>query len=144
MLHTSTSLERLLITSTVIDNPVTCHYVKPFHGPVCLCLRGVRVSPAGASVHTAIPAGRMLRHLLNLNPRFLNPHLPYSNCFACYPPANPSGNCSEVIQNWTDGNWRSSIPGSMHAPNFESFVFKKVLAISIHLLVSLASKEMYQ
>ena len=49
---------------------------------------------------------------------------PVPTASACYPPANPSGNCSEVIQNWTDGNWRSSIPGSMEAPNFETFEFK--------------------
>jgi len=49
---------------------------------------------------------------------------PVPTASACYPPTNPSGNCSEVIQNWTDGNWRSSIPGSMEAPNFETFEFK--------------------
>ncbi|KIK76972.1 hypothetical protein PAXRUDRAFT_106686, partial [Paxillus rubicundulus Ve08.2h10] len=43
---------------------------------------------------------------------------------ACYSTSDPSGNCTAVIENWTDGNWRSSMPGSMEAPNWETFVFK--------------------
>jgi hypothetical protein len=42
---------------------------------------------------------------------------------ACYPPANPSGNCTEVIQGANDGNWRSNHSGSMQAINFETFIF---------------------
>ncbi|KAG6330603.1 hypothetical protein ID866_8487 [Astraeus odoratus] len=49
---------------------------------------------------------------------------PIPTASLCYPIGNPSGNCSEVIINWTNGNWRSSFPGSMEAPNFESFMFK--------------------
>ena len=62
---------------------------------------------------------------------------PVPTASACYPAANPSGNCSEVIQNWTDGNWRSSIPGSMHAPNFESFIFKNGTISACYLNTSL-------
>ncbi|KAF9236125.1 hypothetical protein BU15DRAFT_77228 [Melanogaster broomeanus] len=40
------------------------------------------------------------------------------------PHRDPSGNCTDVIQNAYDGNWRSSMPGSMEAPNFETFMFK--------------------
>ena len=62
---------------------------------------------------------------------------PIPTASACYPASNPSGNCSEVIQNWTDGNWRSSIPGSMDAPNFESFVFKNGTISACYLNTSL-------
>jgi FAD binding domain len=41
----------------------------------------------------------------------------------CYPPSAPSGNCSVVIANYTNGNWRSDQPGSMQNTNFESFIF---------------------
>ena len=41
----------------------------------------------------------------------------------CYPPSTPSGNCSVVIANYTNGNWRSDQPGSMQNTNFESFIF---------------------
>jgi len=62
---------------------------------------------------------------------------PIPTASACYPAADPSGNCSEVIQNWTDGNWRSSIPGSMQAPNFETFVFKNGTISACYLNTSL-------
>ncbi|KAL4066264.1 hypothetical protein V8B97DRAFT_1981587 [Scleroderma yunnanense] len=62
---------------------------------------------------------------------------PYPTASACYPAVNPSGNCSEVIQNWMDGNWRSSIPGSMEAPNFESFEFKNGTLSACYLNTSL-------
>jgi hypothetical protein len=29
-----------------------------------------------------------------------------------------------VLENWYDGNWRSSIPGSMEGTNFETFMFR--------------------
>ena len=49
---------------------------------------------------------------------------PLPTASACYPPSNPSGNCTAVIENWFDDNWRSSMPGSMDATNFETFVFR--------------------
>ncbi|KIL65234.1 hypothetical protein M378DRAFT_77085 [Amanita muscaria Koide BX008] len=41
----------------------------------------------------------------------------------CYPPSNPSGNCTDVITHLTDGPFRSNIPGAMESINFESFTF---------------------
>ncbi|KAF9235770.1 hypothetical protein BU15DRAFT_64606 [Melanogaster broomeanus] len=49
---------------------------------------------------------------------------PLPTASACYPTSAPSGNCTDVIQSAYDGNWRSSMPGSMEAPNFETFTFK--------------------
>ena len=49
---------------------------------------------------------------------------PLPSASGCYPPSDPSGNCTAVYANWTDGNWRSSIPGAMEAPNFETFTFQ--------------------
>ncbi|KAF8838540.1 FAD-binding domain-containing protein [Paxillus ammoniavirescens] len=49
---------------------------------------------------------------------------PSPTASACYPTSGPSGSCTEVIERWTDGIWRSSMPGSMEAPNFETFMFK--------------------
>ncbi|KIJ13627.1 hypothetical protein PAXINDRAFT_80811 [Paxillus involutus ATCC 200175] len=49
---------------------------------------------------------------------------PIPTASACYPTSDPSGNCTEVIDNWTDGDWRSSMPGSMEAPNFETLILK--------------------
>ncbi|KAF8834784.1 FAD-binding domain-containing protein [Paxillus ammoniavirescens] len=43
---------------------------------------------------------------------------------ACYPTSDPSGNCTAVTENWADGNWRSSMPGAMEAPNWETFMLK--------------------
>ncbi|KAF9236124.1 hypothetical protein BU15DRAFT_50483 [Melanogaster broomeanus] len=48
---------------------------------------------------------------------------PLPTAAACYPTRDASGNCTDVIQNAYDGNWRSSMPGSMEAPNFETFMF---------------------
>lgn len=42
---------------------------------------------------------------------------------ACYPPSNPSGNCTEVLLNNSNSTWRSAQSGSMQAPNFETFIF---------------------
>ncbi|KAH7921689.1 FAD-binding domain-containing protein [Leucogyrophana mollusca] len=42
----------------------------------------------------------------------------------CYPTSNPSGNCSGLVDTWTDGNWRADQPGAMEAPNFETYAFK--------------------
>ncbi|KAF8835607.1 FAD-binding domain-containing protein [Paxillus ammoniavirescens] len=49
---------------------------------------------------------------------------PLPTASACYPTSDASGNCTEVIENWTDGNWRSSMPGSMQVPLFETIMFK--------------------
>jgi len=62
---------------------------------------------------------------------------PIPTASACYPTSDPSGNCSEVIQNWTDDIWRSSIPGSMQFPNFETFEFKNGTISACYLNTSL-------
>ncbi|KAF8838009.1 FAD-binding domain-containing protein [Paxillus ammoniavirescens] len=49
---------------------------------------------------------------------------PSPTASACYPTSDPSGNCTAVIEQWTNGTWRSSMPGSMEAPNLETFMFK--------------------
>ncbi|KIJ60446.1 hypothetical protein HYDPIDRAFT_117153 [Hydnomerulius pinastri MD-312] len=56
---------------------------------------------------------------------------------ACYPASDPSGNCTDVIENWTDGVWRSSIPGAMQTPNFETFMFKNGTIDSCYLNTTL-------
>ncbi|KAG6327489.1 hypothetical protein ID866_11600, partial [Astraeus odoratus] len=48
---------------------------------------------------------------------------PIPTASPCYPVGHPSGNCSEVILNWTNGNWRSSLPGSMEESLWESYMF---------------------
>ena len=40
----------------------------------------------------------------------------------CYASAN-STECAEVVNRWHDGNWRADQPGSMQAPNFETYTF---------------------
>ena len=42
---------------------------------------------------------------------------------ACYPPSAPSSDCSIVIANHSNGDWRSDQPGSMQNTNFETFIF---------------------
>ena len=49
---------------------------------------------------------------------------PLPTASPCYPPSDPSGNCAEVVANWYDGNWRSSLPGSMQESNWETFMFQ--------------------
>ncbi|KAJ3570977.1 hypothetical protein NP233_g4058 [Leucocoprinus birnbaumii] len=43
---------------------------------------------------------------------------------ACYPVDHPSGNCSEVQENWFNGIWRSNQPGAYENPNFETYTNK--------------------
>ncbi|KAK2462839.1 hypothetical protein APHAL10511_005151 [Amanita phalloides] len=43
---------------------------------------------------------------------------------ACYPPSQPSGNCTAALSHLDDGNWRSNLPGAMQNINFESYTFK--------------------
>ena len=42
---------------------------------------------------------------------------------ACYPPSAPSSDCSVVISNYTNSDWRSDQPGAMQNTNFETFIF---------------------
>jgi hypothetical protein len=41
----------------------------------------------------------------------------------CYPAGQPSGNCTEVQAEWTNGNWRSSHPGAVQNTNYETYTF---------------------
>ena len=49
---------------------------------------------------------------------------PLPSASACYPPSNPSGNCTGVITNWDNGNWRASHPGSLEIANYETLMFR--------------------
>ncbi|KAF9443164.1 hypothetical protein P691DRAFT_680098 [Macrolepiota fuliginosa MF-IS2] len=40
---------------------------------------------------------------------------------ACYPVGNPSGDCSNVQQNWFNGTWRSDQPGAYEFTNFGTY-----------------------
>ncbi|KAL4064183.1 hypothetical protein V8B97DRAFT_2105927 [Scleroderma yunnanense] len=95
------------------------------HDTSCLCTYGDVCWPDAATF--AQLESQVSQPLIYPNP----------TASACYPAANPSGNCSEVIQNWSDGNWRSSMPDSMEAPNYESFVFKNGTISACYLNTSL-------
>ncbi|KAH7914858.1 hypothetical protein BJ138DRAFT_1143106 [Hygrophoropsis aurantiaca] len=49
---------------------------------------------------------------------------PHPTGAVCYPINDPSGNCSGLDVTSTDGRWRSSQPGTMEAPNWETYMFK--------------------
>ncbi|KAH7907437.1 hypothetical protein BJ138DRAFT_1160149 [Hygrophoropsis aurantiaca] len=46
---------------------------------------------------------------------------PRPTAAVCYPVDHPSGNCSALAENWANGNWRADQPGSMEAPNWETY-----------------------
>ncbi|KAF9236143.1 hypothetical protein BU15DRAFT_64240 [Melanogaster broomeanus] len=72
------------------------------------------------SIHYILPACN-----IRLQSQLSQPLVyPLPTAAACYPTSDPSGNCTDVIQNSEDGNWRSSMPGSMQFDNFETFMFK--------------------
>ncbi|KAI5993065.1 hypothetical protein F5J12DRAFT_907354 [Pisolithus orientalis] len=64
---------------------------------------------------------------------------PVPSASPCYPATDPSGNCTQVAQEWVDGSWRSSMPGSMEAPNFESFIFRNGTISACYLNTSLGA-----
>ena len=78
---------------------------------ICRCLYGQSCWPK---------EHEFARLAMQLSQPLLYPLPPAS---ACYPPSAPSGNCSSVIANYTNGNWRSDQPGSMQNTNFETFIF---------------------
>ncbi|KAF9467718.1 hypothetical protein BDZ94DRAFT_980876 [Collybia nuda] len=79
--------------------------------PSCRCLYGEKCWPK-VSEFKALAS--------QLSQPLLRPVPPES---ACYPISDPSGNCTDVTANASDGRWRSQQPGSMQAPNFETFIF---------------------
>lgn len=56
---------------------------------------------------------------------------------ACYPASHPSGNCTEVILNSTNGQWRSDQPGSLQNTNFETYTFLNGTISACYLNASL-------
>ncbi|KAH7909424.1 hypothetical protein BJ138DRAFT_1155354 [Hygrophoropsis aurantiaca] len=49
---------------------------------------------------------------------------PRPTAAVCYPANKPSGNCSGLVDTWTDGRWRANQPGTMETPNWETYTFK--------------------
>jgi len=92
-----------------IGRPVTAAWVGSLG---CLCTFG----------QSCWPSASAFSQLQSLVSQPLVYPLPSAS--ACYPPSDPSGHCTAVLENWYDGNWRSSMPGSMEAPNFETFMFR--------------------
>lgn len=56
---------------------------------------------------------------------------------ACYPASEPSGNCSDVLLNFTNGRWRSDQPGAMQNVNFETYIFPNGTTGACYLNASL-------
>lgn len=56
---------------------------------------------------------------------------------ACYPAASPSGNCTDVLSNTLDGNWRADQAGSMQSINFETYTFSNGTISACYLNTSL-------
>lgn len=82
-----------------------------FGKPSCRCLSGETCWPNDSEF--SILASQISQPLLR----------PVPPEAACYPIGNPSGNCTDVTANTLNGRWRSQQPGSMQAPNFETFIF---------------------
>lgn len=79
--------------------------------PSCRCLYGESCWPKDAEFS---------KLAAQLSQPLVYPRPPES---ACYPAANPSGNCTDVTNNALDGRWRSDRAGAMQSTNFETFIF---------------------
>ncbi|KAF5349334.1 hypothetical protein D9758_011757 [Tetrapyrgos nigripes] len=55
----------------------------------------------------------------------------------CYPADDPSGNCTEVLQNAGDGRWLADRAGAMQSMNFQNFIFPNGTIEACYLNVSL-------
>ncbi|KAI6008074.1 hypothetical protein EDC04DRAFT_901990 [Pisolithus marmoratus] len=116
MLNAFTALSLLVVGSLAAPSP---------NNTGCLCTYGQSCWPtAGQFAELESQVSRPLIH-------------PVPSAFACYPVGDPSGNCTLVAKNWTDGLWRSSMPGSMEVSNFESFTFKNGTISACYLNTSL-------
>ncbi|KAL0579405.1 hypothetical protein V5O48_002576 [Marasmius crinis-equi] len=82
--------------------------------PNCRCLYGDSCWPSNSDFDT-LPS-----QLSQGSQGLIHPTPPEA---ACYPPASPSGNCTDVQLNTLDGNWRSDRSGAYQNINFETFVF---------------------
>lgn len=56
---------------------------------------------------------------------------------ACYPPSDPSGNCTAVQALAQNGDWRSDQPGSTQFQNFETYTFPNGTISACYLNASL-------
>ncbi|KAJ3505295.1 hypothetical protein NLJ89_g7493 [Agrocybe chaxingu] len=56
---------------------------------------------------------------------------------ACYPPSSPSGNCSAVLSNFDNGDWRADQPGAMQLPNFQTYILPNGTIEACYMNVSL-------
>ena len=82
-----------------------------FANPTCRCLFGKSCWPSDSAFSELAS---------KLSQPILHPRPPES---ACYPPSDPSGNCTDVQINAPDGRWRSDQPGAAQFPNYETFIF---------------------
>lgn len=81
-------------------------------GTGCRCLYGESCWPSDDDFNTLSS---------QLSQPLIHPVPPAS---ACYPIDNPSGNCSDVEQNWFNGIWRSNHSGAYENVNFETYTNK--------------------
>ena len=79
--------------------------------PTCRCLFGKPCWPSDSAFSELAS---------QISQPILHPRPPES---ACYPPSDPSGNCTDVRTNALDGRWRSDQPGAAQFPNYETFIF---------------------
>jgi hypothetical protein len=77
----------------------------------CRCLYGQPCWPD--AIRFAVLTNQISQPLLH----------PIPPASACYPPSAPSGDCSVVIANYMNGDWRSDQPGAMQLTNYEVFIF---------------------
>ena len=91
----------------------------------CLCLYGDSCWPSDS-------------HFLSLAAQVSQPLIqPLPPASACYPIASPQGNCSEVMANWDDGNWRANQTGAMQSSNFETYIFSNNTIAACYLNTTL-------
>ncbi|KAF8157198.1 hypothetical protein B0H34DRAFT_789625 [Crassisporium funariophilum] len=91
----------------------------------CRCLYGQSCWPSEAEFSTL--ASQISQPLLK----------PLPPAAACYPGTSPSGNCSDVLANTGNGQWRSDHPGALQNVNFESHLFHNGTVAACYLNVTL-------
>ena len=97
-----------------------------FANPTCRCLFGKPCWPSDSTFSELAS---------QLSQPILHPRPPES---ACYPPSDPSGNCTDVRTNALDGRWRSDQPGAAQLPNYETFIFGNGTISACYLNTTLA------
>jgi len=91
----------------------------------CRCIYGDSCWPTDAEFYSL--ASLLSQPLLH----------PLPTAHPCYPSSAPVGNCSEVQASYTDGIFRSDIPGSMQNTNFETYLFPNGTIDACYLNVTL-------